>query len=143
MHISKRNFISPDNQVARDSYGNFYKVGELVGHSDPEEHRTAVILEFIPENSDEVSAITTLGLTHIDFLVKLPNIIKYNHHGSEVSVIEENQGKHRQNCLCFLGCRHFKPKERKNNCEIARKLFNLCVDYGLATPVWECAKFEQ
>ena len=70
------------------------------------------------------------------------NIIKYEHHGAEVSVIEENKGRHRENCLCWQGCEYFKPGDELN-CHIAQALFSLCVAYNLATPVWECAKYKK
>lgn len=68
-------------------------------------------------------------------------IIKYEHHGKEVSVLEKNKGKHRQNCLCWQDCKFFHPDEAEN-CTIAASLYRLCVTHGLVTPVWECTKYE-
>jgi len=73
----------------------------------------------------------------------MSKIVKYEHHGTEVSVLEKNKGKHRENCLCWLNCKHFKPEDRKNNCSIANELFSICVDCSVVTPVWECAKYEK
>jgi hypothetical protein len=69
-------------------------------------------------------------------------IEKYIHHGTEVSVISEVKGKHREHCLCFQDCKYFKPNTIEN-CEIAQTNFNLCLKYDLVTPVYECAKYEK
>lgn len=68
-------------------------------------------------------------------------LVKYVHHGIEVSVLEKNKGKHRENCLCY-GCKLFTPNDRHTNCKIASELYAICVTYGVTTPVWECAKFK-
>ncbi|TET08485.1 MAG: hypothetical protein E3J83_03300 [Candidatus Atribacteria bacterium] len=70
----------------------------------------------------------------------MSKIIKYNHHGTEVSVLEKNKGKHRKNCLCWI-CKLFIPNDRELNCKISNELFAICVTYNVTTPVWECAKF--
>lgn len=69
-------------------------------------------------------------------------IVKYEHFKNVVSVKEELQGKHRDHCLCFAGCKHFKPGAPEN-CPIAQGLFEFDCMHGLVTPVWECPKFEQ
>jgi len=50
---------------------------------------------------------------------------------------------HRQ-CLCHH-CAKFKPNPdgREENCEIANKLYDLCVEYDLVTPVARCPQFVQ
>jgi hypothetical protein len=68
-------------------------------------------------------------------------IIKYEHHGTMVSVQDHNQGLHRQHCLCFQGCKFFKPNE-PDNCTLAQGLFEYDVKYNMTTPVWECPKFD-
>jgi len=68
-------------------------------------------------------------------------IIKYEHHGMVVSVQERLRGKHREHCLCFQNCKHFKPGTPEN-CEIAQENFNMCVKWNLTTPVFECPKYE-
>ena len=68
-------------------------------------------------------------------------IEKYEHHGTEVSVQSHLKGKHREHCLCFQNCKHFKPGE-KDNCEIANTNFETCVKYNVTLPVWECPKYE-
>lgn len=56
-------------------------------------------------------------------------------------VIEGNMGKHKQNCLCFQGCKFFQPDG--DNCHIAAQLYAFDVDHDIVTPVWECPKFEE
>ena len=70
-------------------------------------------------------------------------ITKYNHHGAVVSVQEHLIGKHREHCLCWLGCKYFKPNDRPNNCSIANQVFEICVKYDIVSPVWECPKYEK
>jgi hypothetical protein len=67
-------------------------------------------------------------------------ITTYEHHGSTVSVQEENKGKHRDNCLCFQGCRHFKPGTSEN-CQIAQAVYRNCVEFDIVTPVWACPQY--
>lgn len=66
--------------------------------------------------------------------------IKYNHHGADVSVRSDLQGKHRQYCLCW-SCQKFKPNSEEN-CPKAQKLYRICVEENLTTPVFECPDFE-
>jgi hypothetical protein len=68
-------------------------------------------------------------------------IEKYEHHGTVVSVVSELKGKHREHCLCFLGCKHFKP-DTPENCSLAQELYEFDVKHGMTTPVWECPKYE-
>ena len=67
-------------------------------------------------------------------------IVKYIHHGAEVSVDEDLKGKHRDMCLCFR-CDNFKPDDRLGNCRIANLNFAMCVAFDLVTPVIECPEF--
>lgn len=39
-------------------------------------------------------------------------------------------------------CKHFKPENREENCEIANANFKNCIDYNVVLPVWECPKYE-
>ena len=64
---------------------------------------------------------------------------KYKHHDAEVWVNPNLRGKHRQHCLCW-DCKNFHPNTN-DNCSIANKLFQICVDHDLVTPVYECPKF--
>jgi len=68
-------------------------------------------------------------------------IEKYVHHGVKVSVISAVKGKHRDHCLCFQGCLHFKPG-KPDNCEIAQANFENCVKFNTTQPVFECPRFE-
>lgn len=67
---------------------------------------------------------------------------RYLHHGTEVSVLSHVKGKHRENCLCYADCVHFRPGQ-PGHCPIAAENYALCRKHGLVTPVFECPKFEQ
>ena len=67
-------------------------------------------------------------------------IEKYIHHEALVCVDSRLKGKHRDNCLCFK-CRYFKPNT-ESNCCIAQRLFSICKEYHLVTPVYECPYFD-
>lgn len=67
--------------------------------------------------------------------------IQYSHHGAWVSVDEELRGKHREHCLCY-SCEYFHPG-RVDNCRIAEKLYAICVEESLVTPVYECPAFKE
>jgi len=66
---------------------------------------------------------------------------KYMHHGATVSVRADLKGTHREHCLCYAPCAMFHPESRTKNCKIANALFDLCVQFNLATPVFECSAF--
>ena len=69
-------------------------------------------------------------------------IVEYKHHGTSVCVRKHLLGLHKEHCLCWI-CAHFAPDgSRAKNCPIANRLFKICVDYNVVTPVWECAAFE-
>lgn len=68
-------------------------------------------------------------------------IIRYNHHGTEVLVQDNLKGKHKEFCLCYTACEHFRPGS-SDNCEIAQAVFENCIKYGITTPVWECPKYK-
>lgn len=69
------NFISVDNKVARNSYGEFFKIGDEVGH-DGHDDGTAKILSFeLDEESNEVKAHTSKGWSHLDFIFKNENLV--------------------------------------------------------------------
>jgi len=71
-------------------------------------------------------------------------IIQYEHdfHVKKVlvSVQEHLKGRHREHCLCWQNCQFFKPNLLEN-CEIAQANYELCVEYNIVTPVFECPKF--
>jgi hypothetical protein len=65
-----QNFISADMKTARNSYNDFFTVGEVVKHQD-ERAGTATIISFeIDTVANEIKATTNMGCAHIDFLVK-------------------------------------------------------------------------
>jgi hypothetical protein len=72
----------------------------------------------------------------------MSNFEKYNHHGKEVWVRTSLKGKHRDICLCH-SCKFLDVTSKEKNCPIANKLFQLCKEEGLVTPVFECPKFEE
>lgn len=68
----KTNFLSVDKQHAISSYGQFFTIGEIVGHDQGETAGTATILSFeFDEPYNEVKANTDKGYAHLDFLVKI------------------------------------------------------------------------
>ena len=66
----------------------------------------------------------------------------YTHHRVVVSVQRALKGKHRDHCLCFQGCKWFKPNTLEN-CPIAQALYEFDVRHGAVTPMWECSKFSR
>lgn len=71
MEIEKRqNFISVDGKTVRNSYGEFFTVGETVVHDGAANN--AIIISFEPNlERNEVKVITDKGYAHIDFILKL------------------------------------------------------------------------
>jgi hypothetical protein len=69
------------------------------------------------------------------------NIITYTHHGNVVKVREDLKGKHRENCLCWSGCKKLKIGQ-EDNCKIAKALYDNCVKFKVVTPVWECPEYD-
>lgn len=65
---------------------------------------------------------------------------RYEHHGNKVWVQTNLKGKHRHHCLCY-SCDKFKPDIREENCPIANRVFQLCLEERLVLPVWECPEF--
>lgn len=68
------------------------------------------------------------------------NIVRYEHHGWMVSVMEHLKGLHQEHCLCFR-CKRFRPNEVFDNCRIAQALFEFDKRHGCTTPMWECPIF--
>ncbi len=68
-------------------------------------------------------------------------LLKYEHHGTDVFVFGELQGLHKDHCLCYL-CTKFHPCE-PDNCPIAQATYEHNVKYHITTPMWECPEFEQ
>ena len=70
----------------------------------------------------------------------MKKIIKYFHHGEQVSVFKKLKGKHKKHCLCYK-CKHFCPGDTQANCPIAQQNFEMDVKFCIVTPVWECMCF--
>lgn len=66
--------------------------------------------------------------------------IRYKHYNNEPWVRQDLKGKHKAYCLCH-SCVEFSASDSEANCPIAQELFELCQNYGLVTPVWECPEF--
>ena len=64
---------------------------------------------------------------------------QYEHHGNQVWVDSALMGLHRAYCLCHR-CEKFKPNT-EDNCPKAQRLYELCVEEQMVTPVWECPEF--
>ena len=73
----------------------------------------------------------------------MSKIIKYEHHGSLVSVQEHLKGTHRDHCLCYQDCKYFRPETQGSHCPRAQELFEYCVKYSMTIPVFECGKYEK
>ncbi len=70
MDITRQNFISVDQKSARNSYGQFFTLGDKVSHED--ETVGEAIIEGFESNvsKNEVKALTNKGYAHIDFISK-------------------------------------------------------------------------
>jgi hypothetical protein len=73
----------------------------------------------------------------------MSEIVKYTHHGREVSVQSHLIGRHAEHCLCWQNCAKFKPDDPDNNCPTANFLFAFCKLQDMVTPVWECPNYEE
>ena len=68
----KQNFLSVDGKTARNSYGDFFNVGEEVSHQDQEAGRSVILRFEAKKIENEITAYTSEGYAHLDFLVKFP-----------------------------------------------------------------------
>ena len=68
-------------------------------------------------------------------------VVQYEHFGRTTNAIEHLMYKNRHHCLCWQGCKSFKPGS-EDNCIISQKLYYLCKEFGLITPVYECPAYE-
>jgi len=67
---TNQNFISVDGKTARNSYGDFFTVGETVAHQETS-FGEAKIMSFEPKTEEnEITVMTDRGYTHLDFLIK-------------------------------------------------------------------------
>lgn len=68
---TNQNFISVDKKTVRNSYGEFFTVGQTVRHDD-NNAGTATIISFEPiEERNEIRVHTDKGYAHIDFITHI------------------------------------------------------------------------
>ena len=67
----RRNFISVDEKMVINSYGEYFVVGEKVKHEDTEAGEATIISFESDVDKNEIRVYTDKGYAHIDFLVKL------------------------------------------------------------------------
>ena len=72
----------------------------------------------------------------------MPQFEQYDHHKAKVWVRSDLKGLHRSHCLCFH-CKRLDLTNKSNNCRIAAKLYELCCEFNLTTPVFECPAFDE
>ncbi len=75
----------------------------------------------------------------------MSKVIKYEHHGTTVSVQEDLKGKRKENCLCTT-CVHFHPEDSdlESNCIWAKLNFWMCCNTPImVAPVYECSQHEE
>lgn len=72
-NLKRQNFISVDKKTVRNSYGEYFFIGEKVRHSDSSiKKETATIIRFEPNiEENKIRVITDKGYCHIDSLIKL------------------------------------------------------------------------
>jgi len=70
MDIKKQNFISVDSQTAKNSYDEYFTVGEVVAHQDKTVGEATILkFETITEEN-EITVHTDKGSAHLDYLIK-------------------------------------------------------------------------
>ena len=70
--VNKRqNFISVDSETVRNSYGDFFAVGELVEHEDESMGRAIIISFDAALDENEITVHTDKGFAHLDFIAKI------------------------------------------------------------------------
>ena len=67
---TKQNFISVDEKTVRNSYGEFFTIGEKVKHEDVEAGVATIVSFEADVEKNEIKVTTDKGYAHIDFLVK-------------------------------------------------------------------------
>jgi hypothetical protein len=74
MENNAQNFLSVDKKTARSSYGEFFTIGEEIGHEGAPEGEMATIYGFVEDVAgNEVKVFTSKGHCHLDFCVKKEN----------------------------------------------------------------------
>ena len=67
---TRQNFISVDGKTVRNSYGEFFTVGEFVSHEDESVGISKITSFEVDIEQNEIKVYTESGWAHIDFLVK-------------------------------------------------------------------------
>lgn len=65
-----QNFISVDFKTVRNSYGDFFTIGETVGHDGAANNATIISFNTNIERN-EIVVITDKGYAYLDFILKL------------------------------------------------------------------------
>ena len=68
---AKQNFISVDGSTAKNSYDEYFVVGEVVRHESWEAGEATILSFELNLEMNEVKVHTDKGYAHIDFLAKL------------------------------------------------------------------------
>lgn len=68
---TKQNFISVDRKTAMTSYGEFFTVGEVVGHEDDTCGDATIESFTLLVNENEIRVETDKGFARLDFIVKI------------------------------------------------------------------------
>ena len=67
----RQNFLSTDKKMAINSYGEYFVVGEKVGHEDVDAGEATINSFELDVESNEIKVMTEKGFAHLDFIVKL------------------------------------------------------------------------
>ena len=70
METNKQNFISADFKSARNSYDEYFEIGDNVKHEGAGEESATIYRFSIDSVQNEVLAHTSKGWAHIDFIYK-------------------------------------------------------------------------
>ena len=71
MERNKQNFISADFRFAKNSYDDYFEVGDTVAHEDEEAGEAQISGFGIDTYYNEIIAYTNEGFAHIDFIHKV------------------------------------------------------------------------
>ena len=71
MERNKQNFISADFRFVKNSYDDYFEVGDIVAHEDEEAGEAQIDGFGIDAYSNEIIAYTNRGFAHIDFIHKI------------------------------------------------------------------------
>jgi len=66
-----QNFISVDEQTAINSYGEQFKVGQIVAHQDTEAGEAKIKSFECKKEENEITVHTSKGHAHLDFIISI------------------------------------------------------------------------